>query len=92
MHLKSKFSHLVNKLQCKVCKFEAKDESDIWVHIGTDHDKVNSVLKENGLKTIEDVSVQEKPNENMPPPADNQGTLQKIINGEEDVIKSLRTK
>ena len=92
IHLRSKFSHLVDKLQCKVCKFEAKDESDIWIHIGTDHDKVNSVLKENGLKTIEDVSVQEKPNENMPPPADNQGTLQKIIDGEEEVIKKLEDK
>ena len=92
MHLRSKFSHLVDTLRCKVCKFEAKDENGIWVHIGADHDKVNSVLKENGLKTIEEVTVQEKPNENMPPPADNQGILQKLTDSEEEVIKKLEDK
>ena len=93
VHLRTKFAHLVDKLQCKVCKFEAKDETEIWVHVGADHDKVNSVLKENGLRTIEDVSVQEKPNKNMPPPADNQGTLEKITVAEEDeVLKKLEDK
>merc|ERR1712228_1007341 len=30
------------------------DEVELFVHIATAHDKINLVLKENGLKTIED--------------------------------------
>ena len=92
MHLQTKFSHLVDKTQCKICKFEAGKESLIWVHIGTDHDKVNSVLKENGLKPIEEMSVQERPCSSMLKPADNQGTLKQIIDDEEEVIRKLEMK
>merc|ERR1712025_88649 len=53
-NLKEKFEHLVNQGQCKICKFEADDEHDIYVHIGTLHEKVNSVLKEQGLKPVGD--------------------------------------
>ena len=50
---------------------------------------MNAVLKENGLKPIEDqVSVQDKPGDSSIEAADNQGTLTKIDNDDE-VLKKI---
>lgn len=51
--MREKFSHLVDKSTCKLCKTDIENEAEMYVHIATDHDKINTVLKENGLKTIE---------------------------------------
>ena len=92
MHLKTKFPHLVDKTQCKLCKFDAGEENLIWVHIGTVHDKVNSVLKENGLKPIEEVSVQDMQCSPQSEPADNQGTIKNITDSEDDVLRKIEMK
>merc|ERR1712098_997640 len=52
--MKEKFDHLVDKDTCKLCNDVIDDEVEMFVHIATAHDKINLVLKENGLKTIED--------------------------------------
>ena len=52
--LKQKFIHLIKDGLCQICKFEPEEEDDLWVHIGATHEKVNDVLKENGLKPVGD--------------------------------------
>jgi len=52
VRLKEKFKHLVENGQCKICKFKSEEENLLWIHIGTFHEKVNSVLKENKLNPI----------------------------------------
>ena len=49
--MKEKFSHLVDKLVCKLCK-EPLDEDTKFVHIAVTHNKINGVLMENDLKPI----------------------------------------
>ena len=50
--LKNKFGHLNEYGICSICKFDAEEEDLLWVHIGTLHEKVNIVLKENGFKQV----------------------------------------
>ena len=51
--MKEKFGHLVSGDICKVCKESIDDEAEMFVHIAVMHDKLNLILKENGLKMIE---------------------------------------
>ena len=51
--MKEKFGHLTSEGTCKVCKESIDDEEEMNVHIAVVHDKINLVLKENGLKMIE---------------------------------------
>merc|ERR1711979_100900 len=81
-NLKEKFEHLVNQGQCKICKFEADDEHDIYVHIGTLHEKVNSVLKGQGLKPVGDAVKEPKPEvtkkEITPKPEENMTDVERL--------------
>merc|ERR1711915_166298 len=52
--LKHKFSDLNEYGICTICKFDAEEEDLLWVHIGTLHEKVNIVLKENGFRQVGD--------------------------------------
>jgi len=52
--LRNKFADLNEEGICKICKFDAEEEDLLWVHIGTLHEKVNVVLKENGFKQVGD--------------------------------------
>merc|ERR1711874_46804 len=50
--LKEQFGHLLKDGLCNICKYEPEEENEIWVHIGTLHEKVNLILQEKGLKPV----------------------------------------
>ena len=50
--MKDKFSHLTDKQMCKLCKESFDDETELFVHIGADHSKINLIMKENGLNPV----------------------------------------
>ena len=51
--MKEKFSHLAKGSQCKLCKEVLAEESEVFVHLAVRHDKINFILRENNLPTVD---------------------------------------
>ena len=83
-NLKEKFEHLVDNGQCKICKFEEEEEHLLFIHIGTLHEKVNVVLKENGLKPVGDKIAEDKEKTNQ---ADIKDSSDKMHDIEKQALK-----
>ena len=91
--MKEKFSHLVDKLVCKLCK-EPLDEDTKFVHIAVTHNKINGVLMENDLKPIGAVkSASEETNQEPAKPhevkIDDTKTLELLEKKLKDVQKQM---